>query len=292
MLDLKVWYGSVWFSIDDLLKKNQRHFSWKSINLWRQEVIILAHFCGGFTLLGFGVAVWGKLEASITVEGTEFVIDSARAKEVSYDPYLKVGTLTTSWISKVGGVFFLEFFRWFLGFFFVGGKFLGVFLGGICEVHKLIQVTKVVLNVSLIINSGTTSNTENRIWRIYGKLDFSNFGVAVFHVFPTEPQFGPSWRHRPSSELAVQVTCHSGHFDFHHSTPGPDLCWTMLMSYQSPVSIAHTLIRSWTLDKAFSSFWMQISDYETAGCSKKFDQSRLCGFGKAPFLAGKVTPKL
>ncbi|CAL1172946.1 unnamed protein product [Cladocopium goreaui] len=39
-------------------------------------------------------------EASITVEGTEFVIDSARAKEVSYDPYLKVGTLTTSWISK------------------------------------------------------------------------------------------------------------------------------------------------------------------------------------------------
>jgi len=39
-------------------------------------------------------------EASITVEGTEFVIDTARAKEVSYDPYLKVGTLTTSWISK------------------------------------------------------------------------------------------------------------------------------------------------------------------------------------------------
>merc|ERR1719392_593975 len=38
-------------------------------------------------------------EASITVEGTEFVIDSGRAKEVSYDPYLKVGTLTTSWIS-------------------------------------------------------------------------------------------------------------------------------------------------------------------------------------------------
>ncbi|CAJ1354280.1 unnamed protein product [Effrenium voratum] len=39
-------------------------------------------------------------EASITVEGTEFVIDCARAKELSYDPYLKVGTLTTSWISK------------------------------------------------------------------------------------------------------------------------------------------------------------------------------------------------
>eukprot|EP00929_Paragymnodinium_shiwhaense_P034889 TRINITY_DN18928_c0_g1_i1.p1 TRINITY_DN18928_c0_g1~~TRINITY_DN18928_c0_g1_i1.p1 ORF type:complete len:1100 (+),score=321.71 TRINITY_DN18928_c0_g1_i1:76-3375(+) len=39
-------------------------------------------------------------EASITVEGTEFVIDSGRAKEVSYDPYLKVGTLTTSWISR------------------------------------------------------------------------------------------------------------------------------------------------------------------------------------------------
>merc|ERR1719230_1736405 len=38
-------------------------------------------------------------EASITVEGTEFVIDSGRAKEVSYDPFLKVGTLTTSWIS-------------------------------------------------------------------------------------------------------------------------------------------------------------------------------------------------
>ena len=37
------------------------------------------------------------------MEGTEFVIDSARAKEVSYDPYLKVGTLTTSWISKAGG---------------------------------------------------------------------------------------------------------------------------------------------------------------------------------------------
>lgn len=39
-------------------------------------------------------------EASITVEGTEFVIDTGRAKEVSYDPYLKVGTLTTSWISQ------------------------------------------------------------------------------------------------------------------------------------------------------------------------------------------------
>eukprot|EP00927_Polykrikos_kofoidii_P052226 TRINITY_DN45_c2_g1_i1.p1 TRINITY_DN45_c2_g1~~TRINITY_DN45_c2_g1_i1.p1 ORF type:complete len:1126 (+),score=236.17 TRINITY_DN45_c2_g1_i1:70-3447(+) len=39
-------------------------------------------------------------EASVTVEGTEFVIDSGRAKEVSYDPYLKVGTLTTSWISQ------------------------------------------------------------------------------------------------------------------------------------------------------------------------------------------------
>jgi len=39
-------------------------------------------------------------EASITVEGTEFVIDCGRAKEVSYDPYLKVGTLTTSWISQ------------------------------------------------------------------------------------------------------------------------------------------------------------------------------------------------
>jgi ATP-dependent RNA helicase DHX36 len=39
-------------------------------------------------------------EASITVEGTEFIIDSGRAKEVSYDPYLKVGTLTTSWISQ------------------------------------------------------------------------------------------------------------------------------------------------------------------------------------------------
>jgi len=57
-------------------------------------------FFGG--LLGFGLtAVWG-FQASITVEGTEFVIDSARAKEVSYDPYLKVGTLTTSWISKAG----------------------------------------------------------------------------------------------------------------------------------------------------------------------------------------------
>jgi len=39
-------------------------------------------------------------EASITVEGTEFVIDCGRAKEVSYDPYLKVGTLTTSWVSQ------------------------------------------------------------------------------------------------------------------------------------------------------------------------------------------------
>jgi len=39
-------------------------------------------------------------EASITVDGTEFVIDCGRAKEVSYDPYLKVGTLTTSWISQ------------------------------------------------------------------------------------------------------------------------------------------------------------------------------------------------
>lgn len=39
-------------------------------------------------------------EASITVDGTEFVIDSGRAKEVSYDPFLKVGTLNTSWISQ------------------------------------------------------------------------------------------------------------------------------------------------------------------------------------------------
>ena len=30
-------------------------------------------------------------QASITVEGTEFVIDCARAKELSYDPYLKAG---------------------------------------------------------------------------------------------------------------------------------------------------------------------------------------------------------
>jgi len=39
-------------------------------------------------------------EASITVDGTEYVIDCGRAKEVSYDPYLRVGTLTTSWISQ------------------------------------------------------------------------------------------------------------------------------------------------------------------------------------------------
>lgn len=39
-------------------------------------------------------------EASITVPDVEFVIDCGRAKETSYDPYLKVGTLTTSWISK------------------------------------------------------------------------------------------------------------------------------------------------------------------------------------------------
>jgi len=39
-------------------------------------------------------------EASITVDGTEFIIDCGRAKEVSYDPYLRVGTLTTSWISQ------------------------------------------------------------------------------------------------------------------------------------------------------------------------------------------------
>ena len=38
-----------------------------------------------------------KPQASITVEGTEFVIDSARAKEVSYDPYLKAGTWRWHW---------------------------------------------------------------------------------------------------------------------------------------------------------------------------------------------------
>lgn len=37
---------------------------------------------------GLGLPAW-QHQASITVEGTEFVIDSARAKEVSYDPYLK-----------------------------------------------------------------------------------------------------------------------------------------------------------------------------------------------------------
>eukprot|EP00397_Hematodinium_sp_SG-2012_P002884 GEMP01002892.1.p1 GENE.GEMP01002892.1~~GEMP01002892.1.p1 ORF type:complete len:1080 (+),score=285.51 GEMP01002892.1:130-3369(+) len=39
-------------------------------------------------------------EASITVPDVEFVIDCGRAKETSYDPYLKIGTLTTSWVSK------------------------------------------------------------------------------------------------------------------------------------------------------------------------------------------------
>lgn len=39
-------------------------------------------------------------EASITVPDVEYVIDCGRAKETSYDPYLKVATLTTSWISK------------------------------------------------------------------------------------------------------------------------------------------------------------------------------------------------
>eukprot|EP00392_Amoebophrya_sp_AT5.2_P015693 g15909.t1 len=39
-------------------------------------------------------------EASITVPDVEFVIDCGRAKETSYDPYLKVATLTTSWISQ------------------------------------------------------------------------------------------------------------------------------------------------------------------------------------------------
>ncbi|CAD7930194.1 unnamed protein product [Amoebophrya sp. A25] len=39
-------------------------------------------------------------EASITVPDVEFVIDCGRAKETSYDPYLKVATLTTSWVSK------------------------------------------------------------------------------------------------------------------------------------------------------------------------------------------------
>ncbi len=39
-------------------------------------------------------------EASITVDDCEFVIDSGRAKETSYDANLKVGTLTTSWVSK------------------------------------------------------------------------------------------------------------------------------------------------------------------------------------------------
>jgi len=39
-------------------------------------------------------------EASITVPDVEFVIDSGRAKDTSYDPFLKIGTLTTSWISR------------------------------------------------------------------------------------------------------------------------------------------------------------------------------------------------
>ena len=39
-------------------------------------------------------------EASITVPDVEFVIDCGRAKETSYDPNLKVATLTTSWVSK------------------------------------------------------------------------------------------------------------------------------------------------------------------------------------------------
>ena len=39
-------------------------------------------------------------EASVTVPDVEFVIDCGRAKETSYDPYLKVATLTTSWSSQ------------------------------------------------------------------------------------------------------------------------------------------------------------------------------------------------
>lgn len=39
-------------------------------------------------------------ETSITIEDVSIVIDTGRAKETSYDPYLKVGTLATVFISK------------------------------------------------------------------------------------------------------------------------------------------------------------------------------------------------
>ena len=39
-------------------------------------------------------------ETAVTIDDVACVIDLGRAKEASYDPYLNVPTLTTSWVSK------------------------------------------------------------------------------------------------------------------------------------------------------------------------------------------------
>ena len=118
-----------WWFAKSFSRETLARFSWKSINHWRQDVIFLANFLGGCLLFGLTTYVC-SFQASITVEGTEFVIDSARAKEVSYDPYLKVGTLTTSWISKAPRGCDGDIFSMILIFFW--GEVFGVVYGGIC----------------------------------------------------------------------------------------------------------------------------------------------------------------
>ena len=51
---------------------------------WRREVVLATNVA----------------ETAVTIDDVACVIDLGRAKEASYDPYLNVPTLTTSWVSK------------------------------------------------------------------------------------------------------------------------------------------------------------------------------------------------
>ena len=62
-------------------------------------------------------------QASITVEGTEFVIDSARAKEVSYDPYLKV--LGMTWKSHWDIWYYMDIYIYIWYYIWIYGTISG-----------------------------------------------------------------------------------------------------------------------------------------------------------------------
>ena len=207
MLDLKVWSGSVWFSIDDLLKvfreKLWPDFLGRVSTIEGKTWFFLPIFWGGCLLFGLTTYVC-SFQASITVEGTEFVIDSARAKEVSYDPYLKVGTLTTSWISKAPRGCDGDIFSMILIFF--GGEVFGVVYGWHLSKNKLIQVTNVFLEC--IVDYKAWTKHQKRIWRIQLRSHWKTAGCEF--AYSRLVQWTVRERHRPSSELVVQASFLAG----------------------------------------------------------------------------------